>query len=169
MKVILLAATTLNGRIARHQEEKVDWTSREDKRLFAQISKKGGVVIVGHHTFKTLKKPLSERLMIVLTRKPKKEKSIPNRVEFTDQSPKKIINNLTRRGFKMAIVGGGSQINALFLKAGLIDEIWLTLAPRIFGKGISLFGEEKFDFQALLISVSKLDKNFLLIKYKVDY
>ena len=45
---------------------------------------------------------------------------------------------MKKRGFKSAILGGGAKTNAHFLKAGLVDELLLTIEPKIFGNGISL-------------------------------
>ena len=54
MKVILLAALTLDGKLARNSAHFVDWTSREDKKLFFQTTKRAGVLIIGQQHIQDL-------------------------------------------------------------------------------------------------------------------
>ena len=53
-------------------------------------------------------------------------------------------------------MGGGSQTNTLFLEAGLVDEIWLTIEPVIFGSGIDLF-THALDLKAKLVHYETLN------------
>ncbi len=70
MKVILIMAMTLDGKIARHSLEPVDWTGKADKRKFVEITKQAGAVIMGSATFDTIGKVLKGRKNIVMTRNP---------------------------------------------------------------------------------------------------
>ena len=66
------------------------------------------------------------------------------------------------------LIVGGAQIATLFLKAQLIDELWLTIEPKIFGTGSSFVNDEKLDFELKLISCEKANEQGTLItKYKV--
>ena len=67
MKISLMCAITLDGKIARNEHHFVDWSSREDKRLFFATTKRAGVLILGNNTYKTFSAPLPGRLHIVLT------------------------------------------------------------------------------------------------------
>ena len=51
---------------------------------------------------------------------------------------KKLIKNLSQRGFKDLCVDGGGAIHS-FLKEDLIDEIIITRVPILLGDGIPLF------------------------------
>jgi dihydrofolate reductase len=168
MKIILMAAVTLDGKIARHNSHFVDWSSREDKKLFFQTSKRAGVIIVGNSTFKTFPSPLPGRLHVVFTRTLEGKQSVPGSIEFTNAPPQQIVTDLESRGYTEAVLTGGAQINALFLQAGLIDEIWLTVEPLIFGEGINLFLGSEFDLRAALLSVETLnEEGSVLLKYGV--
>lgn len=46
---------------------------------------------------------------------------------------KKLSGNLYKKGYKNVLVEGGPTLLGSFLKENLIDEIFLTIAPKIFG------------------------------------
>jgi dihydrofolate reductase len=55
-----------------------------------------------------------------------------------------------------------------FFKDHLIDELWLTIEPRIFGTGGNFVTEEKLDIDLHLISCEKVNEQGTLItKYAV--
>lgn len=169
MKIILLAVVTIDGKLARDEHHFVDWSSPEDKKLFFSTTRKAGVLIVGHNTFRTFPSPLPGRLHVVLTRDTSDKVNIPEVVEYTDKSPQEIVANLASRGYSEAVMAGGAGANALFLKAGLVDEIWLTIEPLIFGTGIDLLRGAEFDLRANLISVKQLnERGTVHLKYKVN-
>ncbi len=58
MKIILMMAITVNGKIGEIKRPFPDSTSKEDKKMFAAVSKEHGVVIMGDKTFFTFPKPL---------------------------------------------------------------------------------------------------------------
>ena len=77
-----------------------------------------------------------------------------------------ILQNLEKDGFKEVILAGGAQINTLFAKESLIDEIKLTISPLIFGNGISLFTSE-LNLNLEIQSVELLEDNLIFVHYKV--
>ena len=158
MKVTLVAAVTIDGKLARNSAHFVDWTSREDKKLFFSTTKRAGVIILGNNTFKTLPAPLPGRLHVVLTRDLAGKENIPGAVEYTDQPPERVLADLEARGYTEAVLAGGSQVNSLFLQGGLVDEISLTVEPLIFGAGVDLFTGVPFDLRVRLIEVEKLNE-----------
>jgi dihydrofolate reductase len=165
MKIILMMAMTADGKIAKSSDHFPDWTSREDKKMFAGVTKKHGMVIFGESTFKTFPKPLPGRLNVVFTL----EKNPPEmeNVKWVSGAPEKVLAELERVGYKSAVLGGGTNLNSQFLKKGLIDEIWLTIEPKIFGDGLGVFGES-FDQDLKLIGIEKLNENSLFVKYEVQ-
>ena len=168
MKIILLAVVTIDGKLARNEHHFVDWSSPEDKRLFFSTTRKAGVLIVGHNTFRTFPSPLPGRLHVVLTRDTSNKTDLPGVVEYTDKSPQEIVAGLEARGYSEAVMAGGAGANALFLQAALVDEIWLTIEPLIFGTGIDLFRAAEFDLRATLISVEQLnERGTVHLKYSL--
>ena len=164
--VTLIMAMTADGKIAKDSTQLANWTSREDKKLFVEISKQHGVIMMGENTFNTFPKPLPGRLNVVFTKQENPEEI--NEVKWVSGEPEKVLEELEILGYKSALLGGGSTLNSLFLKNKLINEIILTVEPKIFGSGLSLFNED-INADLELITMEKLNENTIMLKYKVIY
>lgn len=167
MKLTLVMAQTLDGKIAKNSNHFPDWTEKADKKFFMKRTKESGVMIFGKKTFDTLPGILSGRLHIVMTRKAREWEQKDDNLIYTNLSPKEILKKLDSLGFQNPILAGGTTINTLFAKENLIDEIELTLSPIIFGEGLGLFSadsELKLDF----ISQEKIGEQTLFLKYSVQ-
>ncbi|MBT3840300.1 MAG: dihydrofolate reductase [Candidatus Marinimicrobia bacterium] len=145
-EVILIAAVTVDGFVARHDREVTTWS--KDLRQFKEQTL-GHPVVMGSNTYDTLAAELEGRRMIVIHR---------------DDNPKEILNNI--EDDRCFIIGGGKTY-ARF--ASFLTHLYITPHPFIFGKGISLFDEEvselKLDFQKI-ISVDEKNGIFQY-QYKV--
>lgn len=164
MKVIMMMAITADGKIAKNSAQFADWTSREDKKLFAKISKECGAVLMGENTFKTFPAPLKERLNVVFTENENNPEI--DGVKFVSGEPKKVLEELESLGYEKVLLGGGAFLNSLFLEKNLINEIMLTLEPKIFGAGLSLFNRD-LDADLKLLNVEKINENSVLLHYEV--
>ena len=76
-----------------------------------------------------------------------------------------------RKSFKYRLYPNKNQIelinNQLF-EANLIDEIILTIEPKIFGSGHNILTNAKIDRQLKLLDYQKLnDQGTLLLHYKI--
>lgn len=166
MKTILIAASTLDGFIARTIDQKsTKWTSKQDFTHFVKITKQAGVAIMGRKTYETIGKPLKDRLNIVMTSSPIKS-NIDNLI-FTKDNPEKILKDLETKGYQCATVCGGASIYSLFLNKNLIDEIYLTIEPIFFGTGISLFNQTTKTQLKLLKMEKANDQGTLFLDYQV--
>jgi len=161
IKVFIIAAETADGFIAKDEHHAAFWTSKEDKVHFVELTKRAGVVVMGSTTFKTLPRAMKDRINIVYSRKEKFDG-----VEMTEDNPIELVRKLEARGFKEVAICGGSSIYTLFLKAGVVDTIYLTIEPVVFGTGISLFNDS-VNTQLQLISESKTENGTLFLEYKV--
>jgi len=165
MKVTLVMAMTLDGKIGKSADHFPDWTGKEDKRMFVEITRRAGVIIMGSRTFLTIGKPLPGRKNIILTRDPRRTSDDPSLV-FTHQPLKELIANLEKDGYQEVILAGGALINSLFAKEELIDEILVTVSPFIFGQGLSLFTED-ISMDLELLNMEQLGKNRVCLTYRV--
>ena len=71
-------------------------------------------------------------------------------------------------GYESAILGGGCYLNSLFLRKKLIDEIILTIEPRLFGSGLSLFGDN-VNVNLELLEAKKINSQSVMLRYKIIY
>lgn len=165
MKVTLLMALTLDGKIGKSPDHFPDWTGKEDKKLFASLSRKAGVVIMGSKTFDTFGTPLPGRKNIVMTRD-KERKSWWDNLIYTSKRPTEILCELESEGYKEAILAGGALVNSLFAEEGLIDEIIVTISPKIFGHGLSLFSRE-ISMDLKLEGLERIGQDLVCLTYQV--
>jgi dihydrofolate reductase len=172
MKTIGIVAMSLDGRITKHQSEGVAFTSQEDKRYFSQVLKTFDCCVLGAKTFEStkttiLKSNQTERLQIVLTRDPNNYQRYtqPDRLEFSDLPIGEVLADLQDRQKHRCAILGGSWVYAECLEHGLMDELWVTLEPLIFGEGKHLV-DRIVDCQLSLQSVDRLSSNTLLLKYR---
>ncbi|MDZ4231831.1 MAG: dihydrofolate reductase family protein [Candidatus Pacearchaeota archaeon] len=162
MKTFLIAALTADGFIARSSDHLADWTSKEDKVFFTKRTKQAGVVVMGLNTYKTIGRPLGGRLNVVYA--PATERLIG--VELTQREPADLLRHLESRGYKEVAIIGGSTIYTLFMKAGLIDTVYLTVEPLFFGEGLTLFADS-LDARLKLRKVKKMREDAILLEYQV--
>lgn len=165
-KYIAIAAVSVDGKIAKHQNHPSDWTSKEDKKFMREILDSCDAIIVGNNTYQTALRPLAKRNCIVLSRKQagRRGKNLfycnPQKVSL-----RRLIGSL---GYKRVAILGGARTYAYFLEHNLLDEIYLTLEPVVFGQGINLFAAKKFSLRHFrLVWVKKLNaQGSLLLKYR---
>ena len=116
MNIILIAAITMDGYIARRSNEIISWS--KDLKLFKEQTL-GYPVIMGSNTAKTLAVELKGREQIVIHRK---------------DNPKEILAELDVE--KCFIIGGGMTYTKF---APFLTHLYITPHPFVFGKGIQLF------------------------------
>jgi dihydrofolate reductase len=175
MNVFIITAISADGFIARDSHHPAVWTSKEDKKRFVELTKRAGVIVMGLNTFKTLQKPLKDRLNIVYSAN-KDIGMVADNLEVTSMDPKDLIESLDKRGFKEVAICGGSQIYTTFMKTGLVGSLYLTIEPILFGKGMNIFNDsldEKNQNSGTggqileLISSQTTPTGTILLEYKV--
>ena len=169
MKCFIIAAISADGYIAKNAKHAAFWTSKEDKKRFVELTKRAGIVVMGHNTFATLPSMLRERTNIVYSFgiKPEEEEKFKG-VEITKEKPSDLLQTLESRGFKEVAICGGSEIYTMFMKAGVVDTLYLTIEPVIFGSGVRLFNGDML-YQLHLKNSGQAENGSLLLEYRVDY
>ncbi len=163
-------AQTVNGYIAKENDEtpwsEVIWDS------YYKTSKQFKAIIIGRRTYELMKeadefKKIGNPFTVILSRK--LSKIFTANLNFTvAKSPKEAVELLKAKNFKEALVGGGSKLNASFMKENLVDEIILDIEPLIFGIGIKLFSDSEFEAKLNLFNVQKLSDSIVRLHYKVE-
>lgn len=172
MKTILIFVSTLDGKVTKWGSSNIKlWSSHQDQDYYKNILTESKLVVMGSNTFNAdTFKPSPNHLVMVMTRHPGKykNKEVPGQVEFTDESPVALTERFKNKGYQQMAVIGGAHVATSFLKEQLIDELWLTLEPKIFGDGGSFVTDEKLDINLNLIHCEKVNEQGTLItKYAV--
>ena len=145
-EIILIAAVTIDGFIARHSNEITTWT--KDLSLFKKQTM-GFPVIMGSNTYKTLINELKGREVIVVHR---------------DDNPKDILESISSK--KCFVAGGGKTYSRFY---PFLTDLFITPHPYVFGSGVPLFSDEikesRLKFNNL-VEVSK-KKGIFQYQYKI--
>lgn len=166
MKVSIVCVISLDGYLNPKVEMSPEWSSPEDRQYFVDETKRTGVMIMGQNTFKYSfhNKAMPERWSIVLTHDKSQE---AENVWFTDDSPEKILEHIKEKGYDEASLIGGSMANSLFMNAGLVTDLYITINSHIFGEGVPLFAGLDKPMELDLVSSKPLGKDEVLNHYKV--
>ena len=172
MKVVLVFVSTLDGKVTKWGDPHVrEWSSPEDQAYYKKLWDDARLIIMGGNTFDAEHfSTSSSRLLIVMTKHFAKYKKleISGQLEFTDRPPTELTEKFRVRGYETMFVVGGAHIATSFLKERLINEVWLTIEPKIFGTGGNLVIEENLDIDLRLMSCETVnDRGTLITKYAV--
>lgn len=183
MQVFIIAAMTVDGFIAKDPNvSSTTWTSKEDAVWFANKTKEAGVVVMGNKSYQTIPdkhRPLKDRINIVysrgqndkLSKFSRENLAEKNQLLYTDLPAKELVEEVQEAGFKQLAICGGASIYRMFLEAGLVDKLYLTIEPVLFGGGVKLF-EEKGSFKDVqnlkLANVHKLSPQTMVMEYDIN-
>ena len=174
MKVTMVMLTSVDGRITKGPDTDIyKWTSSEDQKYFFSLIKKNNLIIMGRSTYEASKPVIKlekGKLRIVLTRSPNKYSNqlVKGQLEFSDEVPEKLLKRLSLLGYKKLLLVGGGITNGLFLKLNLVDELYLTIEPRIFGEGKNIVEGRLLNKFLRLTGIEKLNKTgTVVLKYKI--
>ena len=150
MKVVAIWTQSVDGFIAKSSDDDLSWGSKMDKQWFSRVTKDIGVVVMGRKTAELIGHPLPGRLNVVMSRR-------------NGKGPKQILQELKHKA-QVAICGGASIYTAWF-KEKLIDEVWLTVQPVVFGRGIKPVEDVAVKLE--LISREDIGEGIVAMRYKV--
>ena len=168
-------ATSLDGFIAR-KNRSLDWlpqeeTDGENSGYDAFMDSVDGL-IMGRGSFKTIltfgfwpyKKP------VVVLSQSLAQADIPadlqSKVRLSKSSPTQILEELKQEGWQHVYVDGGLIVQS-FLKAGLIEDLIISVIPVLIGEGLSLFGPLEQDIHLELLNSKSFSTGMIQSHYKV--
>jgi dihydrofolate reductase len=172
MKTILIFVATIDGKVTKWGEPNVRlWSSHQDQEYYKKVRSQSQLIVMGSKTFNADKfNPSSSHQIIIMTSQPEKYKSleVPGQIEFTKETPVELISRFINKGHQQMLVVGGPHVATSFLQEQLIDELWLTIEPKIFGMGDNFATGTKLDINLRLIQCEKVnDQGTLITKYAV--
>ena len=168
----MVAVVSADGKMTQGDDSQVrHWSSSEDYEHFSAIMSQHQVVVMGRKTYEAVRpKPQPERLRVVLTTHPQKWQSeqVPGSLEFTSESPKDLVTRLEAAGHTKLMLVGGAQTNAVFLEAGLVNELQLTVEPMLFGSGADLLAGFVGNVPMKLLESRRLnERGTFLLHYQI--
>jgi len=172
VKIILVFVSTLDGKVTKWGNPIVrSWSSKSDQKYFSKVWDESKLIVMGSKSFDADPlKPSPKHLLVVMTHRPSDYKyyEAGGQLEFTSESPSQLCSRLEKEGHSRILLVGGPRIAASFFKEKLVDELWLTLEPKIFGIGGNFVTEEKLDVELRLISYEIVnDEGTLITKYAI--
>jgi dihydrofolate reductase len=170
MKISIYMAVSANGFISNSRNVP-DWLSPEYELGFGSICKKYKAIIMGKTTYKILAPdylPLTSSGTTIVLTTDKELKSENPTVVFTQKDAPGIVQILTNRGHKEAVIVGGARTISAFVKAGLVTDIYFVMEPVLFGAGLPLLAEVDMDLKLNLLEVNKLNENTVQLHYEIQ-
>ena len=144
-EVSLFIATSLDGFIA-DSEGGVDWLFTDQDYGYAAFFATVGMLVMGRRTYEQVLGfgdwPYGTTPAIVLSKNPADAADVLS-VSFASGQPGEVLEGISvPEGTKIWLVGG-SDVATAFARAGLIDEVVLSIHPVLLGNGVPLFEGER--------------------------
>lgn len=170
--LVLYIATSLDGYIAK-ENHSLEWLFKsegEGDNGYTEFYETIDTVLIGRKTYEQIlilddgNFPYKDEKCYVFS------KSISGKnqhVDFVNADIVSFTNELKKqKGKDIWIVGGGDLLQG-FLKENLVDEIIITIAPTIIGKGIPLFQEVDIEIDYSLVDLKRIGE-FAQLRYELD-
>ena len=168
---------TLDGKVAVKGDGYWPIGSKTDHEVMVELRAHADALIHGKNLYKefgnitaeNLKKASFRSLRAKLGRNP----DLP--YYQATHNLKKLVQELKNKGYKNVLIEGGPTLLGSFLKEGLLDEIFITIAPKIYGtkEGQTLTLVEGYLFpknstKKLRLNSVKPIKDELFLRYSVE-
>lgn len=177
MKISIIVMQSLDGYIAKSHSDDLSWGSRADREFFSSKTKQIGTMIMGSTTFEAMKgvkgTAFKDRRIVVMTSRPEVytcySNDLAKGIDFISGTPNEIVEQIAVKGIKEACVVGGGKVIQQFIKSGLVDELFVTIAPVIFGEGISVCEGGIGQVNLELLDFNNLSENEMVLHYKITH
>ncbi|MDV2682753.1 dihydrofolate reductase family protein [Alkalihalophilus lindianensis] len=170
--VVLFIATSLDGYIAT-EEERLDWlfeVEGEGDNGISDFYKTVDTVLMGRKTYDWIinadsidEYPYKDKHSFVFTRSTIDDN---DHTHFINHDVEAFVRSLKRKQGKNIWLLGGGQLVTTCIEKDLVDEIIITVAPKIIGSGIPLFIKGKYKVNLSLEGVQTFNQ-FVELHYKV--
>lgn len=171
-KLVLFIATSLDGYIAR-KDDSLDWLFRvegEGDNGYSKFYETVDTILIGRRTYDWIMEhekgdfPYKNKECYVFSRSAIEDNKY---VKFVNEDIIDFSQKLkNENGKNIWIVGGGELLHS-FIKEKLIDELIITIAPTLIGKGIPLFKEDDFELELSLKDIKRFNQ-FAELHYEVQ-
>ncbi len=151
-EVVLYIACSLDMYIAR-PDGAIDWLFSDQDYGYYDFLKTIDTVLMGNVTYQQIlsggiEYPYPDLANYVFTKSPREN---DKNVRFVNQDPVEFVSGLKKEVGRHIWLVGGAQICHLFLQAGMVDRLILSIHPVSLGQGLPLFpsGQYSTDWELL--------------------
>jgi dihydrofolate reductase len=176
-QVSVFIATSFDGYIAR-KNGSLDWLDQAN--TVAPVGEDCGykafmesvdVLVMGRNTYEKVLTfgawPYGQKRVVVLSSGAVDiADDLQGTVSSSSEAPAELVARLSAEGCKRLYIDGGITIQR-FLRAGLVDDLTITLVPVIIGEGKPLFGPLEKDISLIHVSTQAYDFGYVQMKYRV--
>ncbi len=164
-RFVAFVAASVDGRISLTKRTPPDWTSKEDWRFFQNSLSKVDAVVVGWNTYQAATVRLRKRNTFVLS---DRLNGLRRRGSVTFVNPSSVDLAKLLSEYKSVAVLGGGMVYCTLLGNNLLDEIYITVEPLIFGRGKEMFVGCTRTTRLHLLSMRRLNRSgTLLLHYGI--
>ena len=172
MYVVGIVVMSLDGCLTRHLEPGTGFASAADHAFFRAALQTFDCSLSGRLTYEAgrdsiLRQRSGFRLQMVLTTTPERfaKDALAEHLEFRNANTQTVLREMEERGRSRCALLGGSRLYTEACAQGLLDELWITIEPAVFGQGARMFdGPITFNFE--LLASESLSGDTLLLKYR---
>jgi len=170
-KLVLYIAASLDGYIAT-EEHSLDWlfaVEGEGDNGYSVFFESVDTILIGRITYDWIMEhekgnfPYKGKECYVFTRTMKDDNE---HVKFISEDVIQFSKDLKDKSGKSIWLVGGGDLLSTFIKEKLVDEIIVTIAPVLLGKGIPLFKDNGFQTLLSLTSINRFHQ-FVELRYDV--
>lgn len=169
--LVLFIATSLDGFITA-ENESLEWLFKvegEGDNGYSEFFSTVDTILMGKKTYDWVMRhedgefPYKNKECYVFTRSDMED---TDEVKFINEELVGFTDRLKEQeGGRIWLVGGGDLLHS-FLKEKLVDELIVTVAPTILGKGIPLFKQGDYQLE-LFLKQSRRFNQFVELHYEV--
>jgi len=162
-KVILFIAESLDGYIAT-SEESLEWlfkTVGEGDAGYTEFYETIDTVIMGRRTYDWIIQkenenfPYKDKKCYVFSRTTTGRNEF---VEFINEDILHFTQRIKENSEGNIWIVGGGELLQFFMKEKLVDELIITIAPTLIGRGIPLFRENDLETELILKDVKQFNQ-----------
>lgn len=168
-------AMSIDGFVAR-EDHRLDWlmkqkTEGEDHGYDEFMASVDGL-IMGRGSFRnalTFGDWPYQKPVIVMSRSLTKNDipmDVRDKISITRQDPDGVMASLAEKGWTRAYVDGGLVVQS-FLRAGLVEDMTITLIPILIGNGRRLFGQLDRDIDLELLASKSFPSGLVQTRYRI--
>jgi dihydrofolate reductase len=169
-KLVLYIAMSLDGYIAAENDDLSFLSAVEQEGEdygYAEFINTIDTIILGRKTYDKVISmghpyPMHGEKVYVITRS---EKPSIGSVEFYSGDLNELVGLLKQQPGKNIFCDGGAEIVNLLLKAGLFDEITISIIPVLLGSGVRLFQDGGVEQKLKLVSSKSFPKGLVQLHY----